>query len=727
MSETTDAPAVAAELRELLARAQAENEELRARLREGEQRFIDSENEAKKARALSARTLAVYQQRALQMEIIRQQNEDLDRLAADLARSKTAEQRRAREIEAAARLKSEFLANFSHEIRTPLNGILGYCDLLLREEGARLTPHGRRDLGVVKANAKTLLALINDILDLSKIESGHIEIIHEDVELTTLVEECAATVRESLKGKDVNLTLRVAPEVATVRSDALKMRQILLNLLSNAAKFTDLGEIVLEARREGSSLVLDVEDTGAGIPPDQLPFIFEKFRQVDGSMTRRTGGTGLGLAIVRELVRILGGSVDVESELGRGTKFTMKLHKCFDGAGRSPSGGVVDRPEPPVSPTLGGTILIVDDDPITSTVLRESLEREGFAVHEARDGIEALRMAAEVRPSAVILDLRLPKLDGWSVLAKLKMHPDLASAPVVIISIEEQRARGFALGASDYLVKPFEPEQLVRSVRRFVSPAAGEVLIVDDDAPTRELVSRQLRRVGFSTSEAKDGHDALLRLRVTRPALIILDLVMPGLDGFHVLRTMRESDFRTPVIVLTGVSLTESEERILREGMALIVQKGGRALEAVVEEAKRMVSEQRGLDGGLPRVLYVEDSAQNRDVVRRYLRGIYDVLEAEDGEHGIAVAERERPDIVLMDLSLPRLDGFEAITLLRAHARLSAVPIVVLTANAGREGETRARSVGADLYLTKPVERDTLIRALEKARDMRGPHREEPS
>jgi len=254
-------------------------------------------------KALAARAVASYQQRALQMEVIRQQNEDLDRLANELARSKLAEEERARQLEEAGRLKSEFLANFSHEIRTPLNGILGYCDLLLREEGGRLTPHGRRDLNVVRSNAKTLLALINDILDLSKIEAGRAEVMEERIDFVSLVDECVATVRELIKVNEVTVGSDVAAEARVVFSDPLKLKQVLLNLLSNAAKFTESGEILVEARAQGSTLVLTVEDTGVGIPQDQVDHIFEKFRQVDGSSTRKIGGTGLGLAIVREVAR----------------------------------------------------------------------------------------------------------------------------------------------------------------------------------------------------------------------------------------------------------------------------------------------------------------------------------------------------------------------------------------------------------------------------------------
>jgi CheY-like chemotaxis protein/signal transduction histidine kinase len=674
--------------------------------------------EMRKARSITARTVAMYQQRALQMETIRQQNEDLDRLAKDLARSKRMEEERAREIEASARLKSEFLANFSHEIRTPLNGILGYCDLLAREEGSRLTPHGRRDLSVIKTNAKTLLALINDILDLSKIESGNVDIVIEEVSVVDLLGECSATVREYLKGKSVELATHIAPDANVVHTDGLKLRQVLLNLLSNAAKFTEAGEIVTTVTREGAAAVITVEDTGSGIPGNQLPFIFEKFRQVDSSTTRKVGGTGLGLAIVRELTRVLGGTVEVWSELGRGSRFTLQFPTFFAGESgrtRKEASAPVKSHAGEVRFTSTGTVLVVDDDPAMRQLLRDELRNDGFEVILATDGVEALRALAERRPTAVVLDLHLPRLDGWTVLSRIKGDPELASIPVVLISVEEQRARGFALGASEFLVKPFEPDRLVTVVSQLVSPAIGEVLVVDDDAGTRELVSRSLRRSGFSTAEARNGQEALLRLRTTQPSLLILDLVMPGLDGFEVLRSIRADRLLLPVIVLTGKTLTPAEQATLLEGMVKILHKDSDAIENVIAEAKRFIMGRHRTDTErLPRVLYVEDSPQNRDLVRRYVRGVFELDEAEDGEQGLERVAQQRPDLVLMDLSLPRLDGFEATRRLKADAKFASIPIVALTAHASKEDEQRARAAGCTDYLTKPIGRDELLVAIRR-------------
>jgi CheY-like chemotaxis protein/signal transduction histidine kinase len=661
---------------------------------------------------LARRAVASFQPRALQMEIIRQQNEDLDRLAADLARAKRVEEERAREIEAAARLKSEFLANFSHEIRTPLNGIVGYTDLVLREEGSRLTPHGRRDLNVIKSNARTLLSLINDILDLSKIEAGRVEVVRERVDVATLLEECAATVREMLKGKEVVLTTLMGEEAKVAFTDGLKLRQILLNLLSNAAKFTEAGEIVTELRAEGDALIMIVEDTGVGIPSDQLPLIFEKFRQVDGSTTRKIGGTGLGLAIVRELSKILGGGVEVHSQLGRGSRFTVRLPGSFNQAQLSALPRRADRPQPVES---GATVLVVDDDLLIQQLVRSQLTAEGFRVLSASDGVEALRLARDHLPQAIILDILLPRLGGWDVLASLKTDPALANIPVIILSVEEERARGYSLGACEYLVKPVEPERLLSVVRKAIAPEAGEVLVVDDDASTRELVCRHLKRAGFTTAEAANGEEALLRARVAPPALMILDLVMPNVDGFEVIRRLRAERTVVPVVVLTGKQLEPREEQQLRDGLTRVIQKGGLAVEQVVSEAKRYVVEKRLIESArAPRVLYVEDSQQNRDIVRRYLHGEFELIEAEDGEHGLERVSRDSPDLVLMDLSLPRIDGWECTRRIKADARWKQLPIIALTAHAAREDEERARAAGCIDYLTKPVERDVLIAAIRR-------------
>lgn len=676
---------------------------------------LEAENRSLKAEVssksqLAQKALASYQQRALHMEIIRQQNEDLDRLTADLAQSKLKAEAHAREAENAARLKSEFLANFSHEIRTPLNGIIGYCDLLAREEGDRLTIHGRRDLSTIKSNARTLLALINDILDLSKIESGHAEVITEAVDTYELVGECCRTVSELLKGKDVDLKCEIDPRAATLQSDSLKLRQIMLNLLSNAAKFTEVGEILLKLQVQSGGLMLSVEDTGVGIRDEDLAHIFEKFRQVDGSSRRVAGGTGLGLAIVRELSRLLGGSVSVTSTQGRGSCFMVEL------PGTLVSEGAI-KPSEPAAEELdpnATSVLIIDDDPLVRQLLRGQLEGEGFRVYTANDGVEGIQLARHLKPSVIVLDIHLPRMDGWTVMGALNDDQALASIPVVIVSVEEQRKRGFALGACDYLVKPVEPERLSLAVRRVVRPT-GEILVVDDDRDTRELISRRLTGEGMRVHTAGSGREALDRIAASPPTLVILDLMMPELDGFEVLRRMRKDGSTTPVIVLTGKVLTPQEQSSLRDGFAHIIAKNGVSVDRVVEQVKRAVIQRR--DEGaeaLPSVLYVEDIAQNREIVRRYLTGVAHLLEAEDGRTGLELALAQKPDLVLMDLSLPGMDGWEVTRKIKESQEAKEIPVVALTAHASPEDRQHALEAGCLDYLTKPVDRDLLIKTIRK-------------
>jgi CheY-like chemotaxis protein len=315
----------------------------------------------------------------------------------------------------------------------------------------------------------------------------------------------------------------------------------------------------------------------------------------------------------------------------------------------------------------------------------------------------------------IILDIHLPRLDGWSVLAELKSDPVLAQIPVVMMSVEEQRARGFSFGACEYLVKPIEPERLVDLVRRAMVPSGGSVLVVDDDESTRELVARVLRTAGYSTVEARDGEEALLRTRVLAPGLIILDLVMPGVDGFEVLRTLRHEGLGTPVVVLTGKALTSDEERLLRDGLARVVQKGGTAIDNVVREAKQLLLARRVVESvRAPRILYVEDSAQNRDIVRRYLADAYEVIDAEDGEQGLERVTRDLPDLVLMDLSLPLLDGWEATRRIKANGAVRHIPVIAVTAHATREDRLRAAEAGCVDYVTKPIDRELLLASIEK-------------
>ncbi|MEM9074794.1 MAG: response regulator, partial [Myxococcota bacterium] len=380
----------------------------------------------------------------------------------------------------------------------------------------------------------------------------------------------------------------------------------------------------------------------------------------------------------------------------------------------------------PLDLPTGAQVLVIDDDPLIQQLLRRRLEDEGLEVLVAGDGIEGLMTAREAQPAVIVLDIHLPRLDGWSVLSSLKSADDLRHIPVIMLSIEEDRQRGFSLGAFDYLVKPVEPDELVQVLSAAISPDSGEVLVVDDDASTRDIVGRRLRAEGFAVSEAPDGDDALLRVRVSPPALMVLDLVMPRVDGFEVLAKVRDDGHEFPVVILTGKELSRDEAEALGEGLAKIIRKNGRSTEEVVEQAKAHVLRRRAVQAARkPKVLYVEDIEQNRDIVRRYLSGIFDMTEAEDGRAGLRAAKEVAPDLILMDLSLPHMDGWEVTRQLKADPKLERIPVVALTAHATRQDMELATEVGCCDYLTKPVDRGRLIGTIRRhlqggSRDARG-------
>jgi CheY-like chemotaxis protein len=420
---------------------------------------------------------------------------------------------------------------------------------------------------------------------------------------------------------------------------------------------------------------------------------------------------------VRELTRLLGGRIEARSTVGRGSAFSVELPDAIvktqvdlSKISQPEENGQASRP----------TVLVIDDDPMVLQLLLNELQTEGFEVYTATDGITGLERARSIRPSAIVLDILLPSIDGWSVLSALKSDPAVVGIPVILLSVEEQRARGLSLGAFEYLVKPVEPERLVQVVRRAMAPGSGDVLIVDDDADARHTVSRRLREEGFSTTEVKSGEEALLAMRTTVPSLIILDLVMPGLDGFAVLQRVRERGLTVPVIILTGKDLTPVERATLQQGLVHIIHKNGVSIDLVVKEARRSVQRRRTIEAQiLPRVVYVEDIAQNRELVRRFLEGSFTVVEAEDGEIALEEIPKTRPDLILMDLSLPRLDGWEVTRRLKANPLVAHIPVIALSAHASAEDIARAKAAGCIDYLTKPVDRSTLVKTLR--RHLQGP------
>lgn len=535
-------------------------------------------------------------------------------LAIQNARLFEAVQTQGRELEIASRHKSEFLANMSHELRTPLNAILSYSQLL-REEAEEagqdaLIP----DLQKIHGAGQHLLQLINDILDLSKIEAGKIDLYLETFDVAALVRDAVTVVRPLAERNGNALAVDCPHDLGTMHADQVKVRQALLNLLSNAAKFTEDGTIRLTVRRQpggradplaaspvpattgdGAVFSFTISDTGIGMTEAQLGRLFEAFSQADSSTTRRFGGTGLGLAITRHFCRLMGGDVTVESRFGVGSTFTIRLPA--EVAPDAVPASHDSAPGPDAAdgdPGDGGpVVLVIDDDPSVRELMQRFLRGERLRVVGAAGGQEGLRLARALRPAAITLDVMLPGLDGWSVLSALKSDPELAEIPVTMLTIVEDRRLGYALGADDYLTKPIDRARLLAALRRCRrGGGAGAALIVDDDPATREVVRRALELDGWSVDVAENGRAALARLAERRPDVILLDLIMPELDGFGLIAELRARPAwrDVPIVVMTAKELTEEDRCRLDGSVRAIIQKAGAAAELSLADVRALVA-----------------------------------------------------------------------------------------------------------------------------------------
>ena len=628
------------------------------------------------------------------------------------------------QVEEADRLKSEFLSNMSHELRTPLNSVITLSELMSSRGPGKNIEKDTEYLRIIRHNGYHLLNLINDILDLSKIEAGRMDINLDHFEVGIPVKEVAEAVRSLADEKGLELRVGVG-DMPTMYSDRGKVYQILLNLISNAVKFTETGSITVDASEKKGQVVFSIQDTGIGIPRSELKTIFDEFRQVDGSTTRRHEGTGLGLAICRRLAHLLGGEISVTSVPAEGSIFTLVLPiECSEQASHQlmaakPTSPPTSRRQSPVASDRR-TVLVVDDEREICDMLQGFLADYGYDVVTARNGSEALALAEQLQPFAITLDVLMPEMDGWELLAKLKDSITTADIPVIVISVSEDKATGSVLGATAFIPKPVTKELLLSEIdmlsqRRVVR----NILVVDDDAAIREYFGAVLRERGYRVVTVAGGAEALESVSAYLPDVVVLDLMMPEVDGFSVLTALRRNatTHDLPVVVATAKDLTPEERRKLAESTERVIEKGSMGKERLLSELGNILADldKQAIRSGAndkPRILVIEDNEVAALQVRSALEeNGFAVTVAPGGTEALTSISRTVPDAVVLDLMMPDVDGFEVLERIRSTPWTRTLPVLVLTAKE-LTSEDRARlsyNNVQELIQKGAVKRDELV------------------
>ena len=757
----------AIDTRQLLERTREQADDLRTSelLMRQQKDVLRESNDALHAKTLeleeqSQRLIASEEELRRQAEELLVSNEELRDTTAslDLQRHVLEELQRDTELKAgelarASQYKSDFLANMSHELRTPLNSLLILSRSLAENEGGHLDEEEIESARIIHDAGSHLLRLINDILDLSKIEAGKMELVVEPLRLADFARTLRRTFNHVAQEKELDFSVTIEPDApAVLPTDGARLEQVANNLLGNAFKFTAKGGVHLRIGRPDADLpvppelagqplvALSVRDTGIGIAAEKHQRVFNAFEQVDASTSRQYGGTGLGLAICRRICELLGGAITLASEPGQGSTFTVLLPEHAPVAVSTPSEprparaaappGFIDDDRADLRPG-DARVLVIEDDPAFARILADMLHRRGCRVLLATDGESGLALAREYQPSGVLLDVALPGMDGWAVFERLRADPATRAVPVHFISSAEGAGRARKLGAVGFLIKPVTREAIASAFERLLDGRHGRLLVVDDDADARYAVRHLLRGYQVAIDEAGSAEEALERTARQRYDCIVLDLGLPGMSGMQLLdRLADRPDALPPVVVYTGRELSAEDSRHLRQYTDAIVVKGARSPERLREEVGQFLhaigqpaGPSAAIDApespatatavaALPvalkgrHVLLVDDDMRNLFALSKVLRGWgLEASMAADGPKALRVLdERDDVALVLMDIMMPGMDGYEAIRSIRSRHGRAQLPIIALTARAMPGDREKCLEAGANDYLSKPID-----------------------
>ncbi|GLQ97239.1 response regulator [Dyella mobilis] len=717
-------------------------------LEEQSQRLQASEEEL---RVQADELQASNEELRLKTDTLRQQKQQVEGLQRET-------EQKAEELARASQYKSEFLANMSHELRTPLNSLLILSRSLADNREGNLDSEQVESARIIHDAGSSLLRLINDILDLSKIEAGKMELSLIDLPLQNMARSLRRTFDHVAREKKLNYEVKLDDGLpAEIYTDPNRLEQIVNNLLANAFKFTAKGGIrvhigrpagdlpVPEALKDQSLLAISVKDSGIGIPPDKLERIFNAFEQADSSTSRQFGGTGLGLSISRRMASLLGGDIVLRSEVGQGSEFVLLLpERSAQGeAGTSPAPAAAQPPAMrPVTRSLlpaegvaddreriapgDSVILIVEDDPAFARILADTVRQKGHRALHSLDGEEGLALARRYRPVGILLDVMLPGMDGWTVIERLKADPATRHIPVHFLSATDEASRGRELGAVGFLTKPVTRESINDAFERLLHFAKGRtrhLLVVDDDASARAAVRSLLNQDDVRIDEAGSGEEALQKIAETGYDCIVLDLGLPGISGLEMLEKLARGGSLPPVVVYSGRELSREENLRIRQYTDSIVIKGVRSPERLLDEVSLFLHSIRQASASEPtspsptydglsghHVMLVDDDMRNLFALSKVLRSWgLNVTMAQDGNKALQqLEEHGEVELVLMDIMMPGMDGYEVTRAIRAKPSLSHLPVIALTAKAMRGDREQCLEAGANDYLSKPIDLDKL-------------------